>query len=172
MTRSRIALLHRAMDVVFGDTTGSHNESGWVQGVWTKKTHRNKVTVCLNSALYVAERDVFGLDGPAAGGSDGESATIPHTDEGRETQELLAETIVEMYPDKFDEGTPEAQFVIIKFNDDIAGQGDASAADDMERVLRKCEDKAFSRWLEDHPDFDPNAPSQAFIDYAVEGGVS
>jgi hypothetical protein len=177
MPRSRIALLQRTMDVVFGDTKGTHSESGWARGTWVKHVgagKARKVNVCLNSALFVAERDVYGLGTGAAGGDDGETATVPHTDEGLETQALLAETIIEMYPAQFADETPSApQFVIIKFNDDIAGSGDTSAADDMEAVLLKVEDKAYSKWLEDHPDFDPmNGPAQSFIDYAVEGGVS
>jgi hypothetical protein len=159
------------MDVVFGDTTGSHNESGWAQGSWTGSKNR-KVTVCLNSALFVAERDVFGLGSGPAGGDDGGDARTPQSEEGIQTQELLAETIKEMYPNTDWEGVG-AQFVIIKFNDEIAADGETSAADQMETVLRKCEDKAWDKWLEDHPGFDPaTGPSQAFIDYAVEGSVS
>jgi hypothetical protein len=166
MTRSRIALIHRAMDVVFGDTRGSHGESGWAQGVWTKRTGHGKVTVCLNSALFAAERDVYGLDTGGAG-----DGNVPVTDEGKDTQQLLADTIVEMYPDHFTDGVPDAQFAIIKFNDEIAGSDDKKAADEMEAVLRKCENKAYDKWLEDHPQMG-GTPDQSFIDYALEGNVS
>jgi hypothetical protein len=153
------------MDVVFGDTTGSHGESGWVQGLWTRKTG-TKVNVCLNSALQVAERDLFLGGGSAIDGDEGVKLT---TAEAVDTQALLAETIREMYPDM---EVSSNQQTIITFNDAIAADGETRASEQMEAVLRKCEDKAWDKWLEDHPEFDPQAPSQAFIDYAVEGGVS
>lgn len=160
MPRSRIALLQRAMDVVFGDTIGSQTESGWAQGTWRKQT-RSKVHVCLNSALHAAERDLF------IGDSDIGPENGMRTQEGIETQELLAETILEMYPDMDLSDGQTPQSVIIAFNDNHAD------VDSMDAVLRKTEDKAFAKWLEQNPTWKKSSQvSQSFIDYAMEGNAS
>lgn len=173
--RSRIALITRAMDVVFGLKTGTHGESGWGQGQYLNKA---RLTVCLNAALFTAERDLFIGD---TGGTDNgvpvdKNYSGPlRTQEGIDTQRLLAETILEMYPDtEIDPSTdplrltPDAAHaVIVSFND---GGADAES---MEAVFRKTEDKAFAKWLDDHPTFGTASDiDQSFVDYALGGNAS
>lgn len=160
--RSRIALLSRAGAIVFGDRQGARGETGWGQGAYFSADH----TVCLNAALFVAEREVFAYSEEEVEEYNGGYGSGMHTKEGAETQLLLAQTIAEMYPEvigiapeRITSGSV-AHHIIVEFNDGMA------TAEAIQDVLWKCEQKALDKWLEDHPTvMTDDATSQAFVDF-------
>lgn len=185
--RSRLALFEQTRDVVFGVGEGTRGERGLLVGGYSN--HRgDRVSVCLNSALYAAERDLFvGDQMPANKVADKEGPTGGmRTREGEDTQRELALAILDLHPtlgkvpppgesveDVLRSNPRMAHHVIVSFNDSVLGQQThAAAADLMAEALAQCEKRIFENWVADHPDFQRGAgryeyDKRSFVDFAV-----
>lgn len=161
--RSRVALITRAKDIAFGIEPGTLGESGWVKHEYAAVASRGTVVVCMNGALYAAERDLWG------GAEHDDYSSFLQTEEGRDAKRLLAETIHEQFPELWKEASghcvafnPEreahTQQLIIAFND-----RDETDEEAMRAVFLKAEDRAWSLWLEEHPRPAGSEPLEALL---------
>jgi hypothetical protein len=160
-----VALLSRAAAIVFGDQNGSRGEGGWVQGSYRERQGTNRVHVCLNQALSVAERDLWFNEGAGddLANNTRESGEL-YTQEATDAQQLLADTICEQFPDIAREHEGDnAHAIIVAWNDN--GQ---ATAEGMEDLLWKTEQKAYDQWLKDRPSLGRPTTGDAFIDYIAK----
>lgn len=160
---SRYQLWQATRDLMQGrrrDVEG--REHGWVAGDWHEDdVVTSKPRECLNGAIALAEWQVNLHAVPRASNTYREAMTA----DGKELKRVLAETIVEQYPNYPGKSVPNVicvcgcaqnlrvvydADVIAWFNDVIVGGDDAGGQGKMDAILDKVEGKLFESWWDDH----------------------